>query len=319
MSKFVPNSFQVPNAFVDEVLDKISDAACKMYLVVCRKTRGWQKEMDSISVTQFMEITGKSKPTVIRCMNELVKVGLVIETGCSIHGKTYKLGEETSVGQLIKFASKKNLLVKNFYPSSKNILPLLVKNFYPHKTTIKNNYQNKKKGWLVFKKLEEQILKANPDIQFSEIKNAHWFQRELEAFENYNLGKEHNNNTKLYFFADWLMNACSKYEKHFQVSDQPKASPVKKERKQNPPSETAQDKAGSQASKRQVRLSPKQVRFFANKLAHDNTFASQHAEAGEQHKDLERRLISKLTSPAYALKILSSLESVGYKHHGVGA
>lgn len=160
MSNFVPNSFQVPNAFVDEVLNKISDAACKIYLVICRKTRGWNKEMDSISLTQFEEITGKSRPTVVKCLNELIKVGLVVEQPSTIHGNTFKLGNDTSVGLVLKFPSKnfllpeiygqtsKNslpLLVKNFNYTSKNFLPLLVKIFNTQSITIKNNSQSNKK------------------------------------------------------------------------------------------------------------------------------------------------------------------------------
>lgn len=160
MSKFVPNSFQVPNAFVDEVLNKISDAACKLYLVICRKTRGWNKEMDSISLTQFEEVTGKTRPTVIKCLRELIKVGLVVELKSTFHGNTYKLGDETSIGVVVNFPSKnilldenkadasKNslpLLVKNFNYTSKNFLPLLVKNFYTQSITIKNNSTKNKK------------------------------------------------------------------------------------------------------------------------------------------------------------------------------
>lgn len=160
MSKFVPNSFQVPNAFVDEVLGKISDASCKLYLVICRKTRGWNKETDSISLSQFEDITGKSRPTVVKCLNELIQAGLVVEQPSTIHGNSFKLGDETSVGFMLKFPSKefllaeksnkasKNslpLLVKNFNYSSKNILLLLVKIFNTQSITIKNNSTKIKK------------------------------------------------------------------------------------------------------------------------------------------------------------------------------
>ena len=179
MSKFVPNSFQVPNAFVDEVLDKISDASCKLYLVICRKTRGWNKEMDSISLTQFEAITGKSRPTVIKCLKELVSVGLAVECQSTFHGKTYKLGEESSIGLVVSFpskeflldenqaiASKKSLplLVKNFNYASKNILPLLVKNFYTQSITIKNNSTKFKK----INKKSERV--SEPEKQ--EVKNS---------------------------------------------------------------------------------------------------------------------------------------------------
>ena len=159
MSQFTPNSFQVPNAFVDDVLNQISDAACKIYLVVCRKTRGWNKEMDSISLSQLEAITGKSRPTVIKAKNELINIGLLVEMPSTIYGNTFKLGDETSLGWTVKFPSKnillgKNtdsaskeslpLLVKKFNPASKNSLPLLVKILYTQKTLSKDTIQNKK-------------------------------------------------------------------------------------------------------------------------------------------------------------------------------
>lgn len=160
---FIPNSFQVPNAFVDDVMCQISDASTKLYLLICRKTRGWGKEMDSISLTQFEAFTGKSRPTIIKCLRELVKFGLVVEKPSTFHGKTYKLGDDSSVNLVMNFPSKdflldqnstknndsasKNilpLLVKNFNYASKNILPLLVKNFYTQKQLSKTTIQNKK-------------------------------------------------------------------------------------------------------------------------------------------------------------------------------
>ena len=159
MSNFTPNSFQVPNAFVDDVLNQISDAACKIYLVVCRKTRGWNKEMDSISLSQLEAITGKSRPTVIKAKNELINVGLLVEMPSTIYGNTYKLGDETSLGWTVKFPSKNillgentdstskkslPLLVKIFNYASKESLPLLVKILYTQKTLSKDTLQNKK-------------------------------------------------------------------------------------------------------------------------------------------------------------------------------
>ena len=159
MSQYTPNSFQVPNAFVDEVLHQISDAAAKMYLIICRKTRGWFKEFDSISLSQFQEISGKSRPTVTKALAELIQVGLVIECDSTIHGNSYKLNDECVVGWKMSFpsknillgeskasASKKSLpvIVKKFNYASKNILPLLVKNIYTQNTLSKPTIQNKK-------------------------------------------------------------------------------------------------------------------------------------------------------------------------------
>ena len=138
MSKFIPNSFQLPNAFVDEAMSKMSDPAVKMYLLIVRKTRGWHKEFDSISISQFMKFTGKSRPTVCRSVQELIALKLVVRLESTKHGETYALDDNFYDGVVLKFASKKSLLVKEFYQTSKKSLLVLVKNFNTQKTLSKN-------------------------------------------------------------------------------------------------------------------------------------------------------------------------------------
>ena len=60
-------------------------------------------------------------------------------------------------------------------------------------------------------------------------------------------------------------------------------------------------------------LTEKQITFFAHKLAHDNNFASQYAEVGEEYSDLEARLIKKLADIAFVQKIHKDLERLGFK------
>lgn len=144
MSSFIPNSFQVPNAFVDEVLCQIGDVAAKLYLIICRKTRGWYKEVDSISLSQFQKISGKSRPTITKALAELIQVGLVIECESTVHGNSFKLNDDCAVGWMLKVPSKKSLLVKKFNHASKKSLLVLVKNLYTQKTLSKDTLQNKK-------------------------------------------------------------------------------------------------------------------------------------------------------------------------------
>src|SRR5690606_11845419 len=144
MSKLTPNSFQVPTAFVDEVMSQISDVAAKLYLIICRKTRGWHKEVDSISLTQFQKISGKSRPTITKALAELIQVGLVVECESTVHGNSFKLNDDCAVGWMLKVPSKKSLLVKKFNHASKKSLLVLVKNLYTQKTLSKDTLQNKK-------------------------------------------------------------------------------------------------------------------------------------------------------------------------------
>ncbi|OTG73400.1 replication protein [Acinetobacter terrae] len=164
MSSFIPNSFQVPNAFVDEVMCQIGDVAAKLYLIICRKTRGWYKEVDSISLSQFQKISGKSRPTITKALAELIQVGLVIECESTVYGNSFKLNDDCAVGWMLKCPSKKSLLVKKFnYASKKSLLPL-VKILYTQKTLSKDTLQTKK----INKKSKGETAIQNKEILNSE-------------------------------------------------------------------------------------------------------------------------------------------------------
>ncbi|HEO1832452.1 hypothetical protein D9Y31_16925 [Acinetobacter baumannii] len=78
MSSFIPNSFQLPNALIDDgVMAEMKGAALAIYILIVRKTRGWQKETDAISISQFMKFTGYGKDAVISGAEKLVSLGLV--------------------------------------------------------------------------------------------------------------------------------------------------------------------------------------------------------------------------------------------------
>lgn len=77
--KYIPNSFQIANAVVDDFLCRMSGSAWKCYAVIVRKTTGWQKEMDYIPVAQFKTLAGiKKDDTVTDALKELEELGLII-------------------------------------------------------------------------------------------------------------------------------------------------------------------------------------------------------------------------------------------------
>ncbi|OTT73147.1 hypothetical protein CAT75_03805 [Acinetobacter baumannii] len=153
MSKYVPNSFQVTNAFVDEAMNKISDPAVKIYLIITRKTRGWNKEEDALSISQLEKLSGKSRPTVVKCTNELVKVGLVKLHKKSEHGNVFSLTDNYNIGTLINFPGKSGVLVQAFRLFNGQ----LVKTF---------NYQN-----LVPKKSNRGRKSKKPRLNFPQHSN----------------------------------------------------------------------------------------------------------------------------------------------------
>lgn len=80
MSKMKPNSFQIPNAIVDDFIKCINGNELKIYLIIVRKTKGWNKEYDGISISQFIEFSGISSHNTIRkSLKNLVDLNLVEE------------------------------------------------------------------------------------------------------------------------------------------------------------------------------------------------------------------------------------------------
>lgn len=142
MSKFTVNSFQIPNALVDdEIIANLNANALKCYLVVVRKTVGWQKEWDYIPTTQLMKLTGiKKKTTVYSAMNQLEELGLIEsekETGKTTR-YSLKVVPEKVVTKKGTSAEEGNEVVP------KKDTGTSTKKGHPSKDTSKNNNQKEK-------------------------------------------------------------------------------------------------------------------------------------------------------------------------------
>jgi hypothetical protein len=80
-----PNYTQVPNYILDN-LDKFSsEAEMKVVLVVARKTFGWQKKRDTISLSQLVTATGMTRSSVVSGVDAAITNGWIerIEDGHS--------------------------------------------------------------------------------------------------------------------------------------------------------------------------------------------------------------------------------------------
>lgn len=186
MSKFIPNAFQIPNSVIDELLAKLTCAELKCYLFVVRKTKGWNKESDSISVSQFMEVTGLSNRSIITACESLVEMGLLERSGGERKLNTYsvKAFEISQTGE--KSSSDKT--GENFSQTGEKSSPDLVKKVHTqnnNKNTIQNN--NKKNT----KKSESDLLAefgivgqlAEDFLKLRKAKNAPITETALKGFQ----------------------------------------------------------------------------------------------------------------------------------------
>lgn len=99
----IPNSFQVPNIFVDKLLPYLKPSDTKIILFICRKTYGWQKSIDRISLSQFEKGTGLSSRLLIDRLKVLVESGILVKEPSKIHGDSYAVNIEADLDQTAKF------------------------------------------------------------------------------------------------------------------------------------------------------------------------------------------------------------------------
>ena len=202
MSDFIVNSFQLPNSVVDELLADLTGAELKCYLLVVRKTKGWNKEIDSISIGQFMEVTGLSNRSVITACDSLVEKGLLVRSGGERRLNTYSVksfnisqtGEKSSsdkTGENISQTGEKSSSDKtgeNISQTGEKRSSDLVKKVHTqnnNKNTIQNN--NKKNT----KKSESDLLAefgivgqlAEDFLKLRKAKNAPITETALKGFQ----------------------------------------------------------------------------------------------------------------------------------------
>ncbi|MGN5754885.1 helix-turn-helix domain-containing protein [Acinetobacter calcoaceticus] len=274
------------------------------------------------SIKRMVKDTVLNRKTVIKVLDELEAISLIRFTG-EITGngvKVYQLigvmgREENDLTSPKKGTSTNNGTSSNFGTGSKNgtstnsgtaTSPKNGTETSPNIGTqnLSGNLSDEsinKKTWLSLKKLGEEIRLATDQETYEQIKNATWFDRELRAFELYNADKNLCDELMHYHFADWLINACGKYQ--------------------------AREQTGFRNSGSSVRCSPgaphqlsdKQVHSFAQKLSQHPEFASQFAAAGESYDQLAARIAVKLSNPAQAKQWEPYLKQVGFKGSLQGA
>jgi len=83
----LPNSTSMPNDFLDMLFPRLPEAETRCLLYVCRRTFGFHKLEDQISLTQFIYgISGKdygtglSRASVVEALKNLVKSGVLLRT-----------------------------------------------------------------------------------------------------------------------------------------------------------------------------------------------------------------------------------------------
>lgn len=72
-----PNYTQIPNALLDDLLHVMSNSELRVVLVIARKTFGWQKKSDRISISQIAKMAKMSRQGVINGIEQGMERGII--------------------------------------------------------------------------------------------------------------------------------------------------------------------------------------------------------------------------------------------------
>lgn len=98
-----PPYTQTPNELIDEWLPLLSHVELKVLLVIIRKTFGWHRIRDRISLSQLEKITGAQRQSILKSVKRLIKLGLILKF------KTGEKGKEETVYELVVIEDSNNL------------------------------------------------------------------------------------------------------------------------------------------------------------------------------------------------------------------
>lgn len=77
MKIIAPNYTQTPNELFDEWLPRLGEIELKVLLLIMRKTFGWHKTREKISISYFSKLTGSCEKHVLKAIRSLIEKGLI--------------------------------------------------------------------------------------------------------------------------------------------------------------------------------------------------------------------------------------------------
>jgi len=102
---------KVARALIDEVMPYLTPEAFTILIFIIRKTDGWQKCIDYISISQFQSCTGLSERKVYKALNELEEADIIFrqQTGRKLKIGLSRVGERPFKGEKINWDKLKQM------------------------------------------------------------------------------------------------------------------------------------------------------------------------------------------------------------------
>lgn len=83
----LPNFTQTPNDLFDHWLPLLNESELKVLMVIIRKTFGWHKDKQKISIADFIRITGLARQNVVNATKSLQEKGVIFKQTIGPNGQ----------------------------------------------------------------------------------------------------------------------------------------------------------------------------------------------------------------------------------------
>lgn len=158
---------RIPNTFIDDL--KLNPYQFQMLSIIVRKTDGWCKLEDGISLSQFEKLVTFKKPKIIQTLKELVEMDLICKKKQILDNNSnsfnmYKVSDRVvtennkgSNSQLLGVVTEDYTQKKANTKETKQIKPYdIFINFLKEKAPIKSKITKTKEGEVLFKQIEDK-------------------------------------------------------------------------------------------------------------------------------------------------------------------
>jgi phage replication O-like protein O len=133
-----PNFTQTPNDLFDHWLPHLKEIELKVLMVIMRKTFGWHKTRDRISISQFEKLTGSYAKNILGALESLISKGVIYKEVVGEPGK-----QEAYYELIVSEDSNSSYPWQNTSPPPSKIPAPPPSNLPVTKETLKEIIQNK--------------------------------------------------------------------------------------------------------------------------------------------------------------------------------
>ena len=133
MRIIAPNHTQTPNDLFDNWLPLLGEVELKVLLVIMRKTFGYHKTRDRISLSQMKKLTGAHQSNIVKATESLQSKGLIIKEIVGV------LGREETYYELVVYEEDSNNYDQSRRETPTSLAARLTKETIKEKVSLKND------------------------------------------------------------------------------------------------------------------------------------------------------------------------------------